>query len=133
MVLSLLSLHSAYSQDRGRLDLVKQNNDKLEWIKLFNTWYDKNKDHINERNSNPETGKWWYRHKNLRRASVMIKRAIPDMFRFLEYPKIPISTNNIESYFGHLKDTLSIHTGLSHKNRRAFIQWYLHLKNKNRT
>jgi len=116
----------------NQLFLVKQHNDKLEWVTMFTTWYDKNITYINEKKSNPETGRWWYRHKNLRRAAVMIKRAIPYMFRFLEDPKIPKSTNNIESFFGHLKDTLSIHRGLSHKNRRAFIQWYLHLKNRNR-
>jgi len=63
----------------------------------------------------------------------MIKRAIPNMFHFLDDPQIPKSTNSIESFFGHLKDTLSIHRGLSYRNRRAFILWYLHFKNKNRS
>lgn len=112
---------------------IKTKNDKTAWINQFNNWYELNRKHLDEKKKNHETGRWWYRHKNLRRSAVMIKKAIPNMFHFLEDPSIPKSTNNIESFFGHMKDTLSIHRGLSYKNRRAFIQWYLHFKNQGRT
>jgi len=111
---------------------IKSNNDKKVWIKAFSDWYQVNKEYLNEKSQNPETGRWWYRHKNIRRSAVMIKKAIPNMFYFLDNPAIPKSTNNIESFFGHLKDTLSIHRGMTYKNRRAFIQWYLHFKNQTR-
>jgi len=112
---------------------IKTLNDKLAWITDFNAWYETNKDYINEKKVNEPSGQWWYRHRNLRRTAVMIKRALPNMFHFLDNPAIPKSTNNIESFFGHLKDTLSIHRGLSYQHRKAFIQWYLHFKNQNRT
>lgn len=112
---------------------IKTKNDKKAWITIFNNWYVLNKAHLNEKKINPETERWWYRHKNLRRSAVMIKKAIPNMFHFLDNPEIPKSTNNIESFFGHLKDTLSIHRGLTNKHRRAFIKWYLHFKNQSRT
>jgi len=113
--------------------IIKTKNDQKAWIKKFNDWFELNKKHLNEKKVNLETGRWWYRHKNLRRSAIMIKKAIPNMFHFLDNPAIPKSTNNIESFFGHLKDTLSIHRGLTLKNRRAFIQWYLHFKNQSRT
>jgi transposase-like protein len=126
-----------YSKElKGIVNLIfhiKTKNDKKAWIIKFNNWYELNKEHLNEKKKNLETGRWWYRHKNLRRSAVMIKKAIPNMFHFLDNPAIPKSTNNIESFFGHLKDTLSIHRGLSIKHRREFIQWYLHFKNQNRT
>jgi len=78
---------------------IKTKNDKRAWVNKFNDWYELNKDHLNEKNKNPETGRWWYRHKNLRRSAVMIKQAIPNMFHFLDNPAIPKSTNNIESHF----------------------------------
>lgn len=112
---------------------IKTTNDKIAWVNSFNEWYESNKAHLNEKNIHPETGRWWYRHRNLRRSAVMIKKAMPNMFHFLDNPLIPKSTNNIESFFGHLKDTLSIHRGLTAKHRRAFIQWYLHFKNQSRT
>lgn len=111
---------------------IRTKNDKLEWIKSFNSWYKENEDHIKEKKRNDETGRWWYRHKNLRRSAIMIKKAIPNMFHYLDNPAIPKSTNSIESFFGHLKDTLSIHRGMTRENRKAFIQWYLHFKNQNR-
>lgn len=111
---------------------IKNNNDKLKWIQLFNAWYKMNQDYLNEKRINPETGRWWYRHKNIRRTAVMIRKAIPNMFHYLDNPLIPKSTNAVESFFGHLKDTLSIHRGMKHQHRKSFIQWYLHFKNQDR-
>lgn len=44
--------------------------------------------------------------------------------------KIPSSTNSLESFFGHLKGNLNIHRGLSLKNRKNFLKWYLYYKNQ---
>jgi len=111
---------------------IKTHNDKLAWIKLFQQWFLDNEEHINQKKINATTGRWWYKHKDLRRAAIMIKKALPNMFHFLDDNLIPKSTNNIESYFGHLKDTISIHRGLSRSNRKSFITWYLHYKNQTR-
>lgn len=115
-----------------RLPQVKSINDKLAWVKMFNNWFNHYELYIKEKAINKETGRWWYRHKDLRRAAVMIKKAIPNMFHFINNPKIQNNTNSIESFFGHLKDTLSIHRGLSRSNRKSFILWYLHFKNQSR-
>lgn len=113
------------------LPLVKTQNDKTYFIKAFNSWYKDNKRFISEKNINMETGRWWYKHKDLRRAAIMIKQAIPNLFYYLENDKIPKSTNGLESFFGHLKDTLSVHRGISYNNRKAFLLWYLYYKNQN--
>ena len=47
------------------------------------------------------------------------------MFHFLDNPKIPKSTNAIESYFGHLKNHLDLHRGLTKQHRMDFIKWYV--------
>lgn len=114
------------------LFIVKTSNDVLEWKKNFVDWFERHLYYINEKVVNEETQRWWYKHKDLRRAAIMIKKALPNMFHFIDNPSIPKSTNNIESYFGHLKDTLSIHRGLSHQHKKAFILWYLHYKNQTR-
>ena len=60
-----------------------------------------------------------YTHDKLRKAYFHIWRALPDMFSFIDNPRIPKSTNALESFFGHLKDNLRLHRGLSlehHKN-----------------
>ena len=57
------------------------------------------------------------------------KKAQPNMFQYLSNSKIPKTSNGIESFFGHLKDNLSIHRGLSLDHRNNFIKWYLYYKN----
>jgi transposase-like protein len=111
---------------------IESNNDKQAWILQFEQWYKTNKNYINEKKVNEVTGRWWYRHKNLRRTAVMIKKALPNMFQFLDNPDIPKSTNCVESFFGHLKNNLSIHRGMSYSHRKAFVQWYLNFKNQDR-
>lgn len=115
-----------------QISLIRTNNDKIAWIISFNKWYYEYESYIKEKALSQETGRWWYRHKDVRRAAIMIKKAIPNMFHYLEDSSIQSSTNSIESFFGHLKDTLSIHRGLSKQNRKAFILWYLHFKNQSR-
>ncbi len=114
------------------ISVIKTSNDKMAWTRMFDDWFDKYETFIKEKAKSELTGRWWYRHKDLRRSAIMIKKAIPNMFHYLENPSIQSNTNSIESFFGHLKDTLSIHRGLSRPNRKSFILWYLHLKNKSR-
>lgn len=114
------------------ISIIKNINDKKVWIDMFNKWYIQYEPYIKEKAFSEKTNRWWYRHKDLRRAAIMIKNAIPNMFHYLDDPSIQKSTNSIESFFGHLKDTISIHRGLSRKNRKAFIHWYLHFKNQSR-
>lgn len=64
----------------------------------------------------------------LHRSSTHIKRALPNMFNYTRYPNIPKTSNSIESFFGHLKDHLRLHRGLSDDHFRDFIKWYLYLQ-----
>jgi Transposase, Mutator family len=112
------------------LPLVKTVNDRTAFIRMFEQWHIQYKTFVNEKAVNQITGRWWYRHKTLKRATTLIHNALPDLFHFLDNQQIPKSTNGLESFFGHLKDNLSIHRGLSYKNRKAFILWYLHFKNQ---
>src|SRR5476651_1411532 len=92
--------------------------------------YNQHQDFINEKSFNTDSSRYWYKHKMVRRSFMVIKKALPDMFRYLDNPRIPKSTNGLESFFGHLKGNLNIHRGLSPKHRKQFILWYLYLKNK---
>lgn len=112
------------------LPLVKTHNDRITFTRMFIQWYNQHKEFVNEKARNITTGRWWYRHKNLKRATTLIQKALPNLFYFLDNPQIPKSTNGLESFFGHLKDNLSVHRGLSYKNRKAFILWYLYYKNQ---
>ena len=99
------------------------------WVVSLQQWYEQHKDYINEKTFHT-TGRYWYKHKLLRRSFSVIRKALPNMFHYLDNPRIPKTTNALESFFGHLKNHITIHRGLSSNNRRYFIQWYLYFKNQ---
>jgi transposase-like protein len=113
----------------GQLHLVKTHNDKLFWIRQLKQWYFQHREFVQQKTHNQQSKRWWYTHKLLRRSYTVVKNALPDMFHYLDNTNIPKTTNGLESFFGHLKDNLSIHRGLSKPHKRNFIRWYLYFKN----
>jgi hypothetical protein len=112
----------------SKLHLIETAEQRDYWIVGLVKWHERHGGFINEKSG---TGnRYWYKHKMVRRSFMVIKRALPNMFHYLDNPRIPKTTNGLESFFGHLKDNLSIHRGLSRQHRRNFIKWYLCLKNK---
>lgn len=109
---------------------IKTKNDRLAWTREIDRWYRTHKDYLNERTYNPETDRYWYTHKLLRRSYTTIKRAQPNMFHYLSNPKIPNTTNGIEGFFSHLKNHLDIHRGLTAQHRINFIKWYIFFSNR---
>jgi len=114
----------------SKVHLIKSTLERDYWIVSLVKWHETHKEYINQKSVNPLTGRYWYTHKMVRRSFMVIRKALPDMFRYLDNNRIPNSTNGIESFFGHLKGHLNIHRGLSNKHRRQYIQWYLYFKNQ---
>lgn len=112
------------------LNKIETLNDKKYWIQQLNAWFNKHENFLKEKTINQSTGRYWYTHKFIRRAYYTIKRALSNMFYYLDNPQIPKSTNAIESYFGHLKNHLDLHRGLTKQHRIYFVKWYIYLKNK---
>jgi len=108
---------------------IKTDNDKTFWIKEFDDWYRRHKQYLNEKTFHPTTGRYWYTHKLLRRSYLTIKRALPNMFHYIQNNKIPCTTNGFEGFFSHLKNHLDLHRGLTTVNRINFIKWYVYLSN----
>jgi hypothetical protein len=108
---------------------IKNKNDRLFWIAELDAWYTVHQDYLQEKTFNLNTGRYWYTHKLLRRSYLAIKRALPNMFHYLNNSKIPSTTNGIEGFFSHLKNHLDIHRGLTVEHRINFIKWYIYLSN----
>lgn len=109
---------------------IKTTNDQLFWTQQLSQWHSAHKEYLSEKSINPITGRTWYTHKMLRRSYYTIKRALPNMFQYINNPQIPNTTNGIEGFFGHLKNHLDLHRGLTLQHRINFIKWYLHFNNK---
>lgn len=113
----------------NRLHKIQTYDQKNYWLASLVHWYNKHEDFIKEK-SYSSNGNYWYKHKLLRRSFTVIRRALPDMFHYLDNARIPKSTNGLESFFGHLKSHITVHRGLSRIHRRNFIKWYLYFRNQ---
>lgn len=114
----------------SKLHLINTQYEKGYWIVSLVRWYEKYESFVNQKTYNQETGRFWYTHKMVRRSFSVIRKALPDMFHYLDNRMIPKSTNGLESFFGHLKGNLDVHRGLSIEHRKNFIRWYLYYRNK---
>lgn len=90
-------------------------------------WFTKWKSFLNERTTNPETGKSHYTHKRLRSAYRSLKTNAKWLFTWHEYYElnIPNTTNAIDGHFSDLKNKLRNHNGLSKARKMKFIDEFL--------
>jgi transposase-like protein len=68
--------------------------------------------------------------KDLKRTMALILNARDDMFHFLSDPKIPATTNLLESFYSRLKADFRRHRGMSHKHKTSYLRWYCYLHNR---
>lgn len=66
----------------------------------------------------------------LQKTRSLLINAWPDMFHYLDDPKIASTTNLIEGYFSAVKGRYGQHHGLSKNNRPKYLSWFIYLKNK---
>lgn len=95
-----------------------------EWfLKYLNDWHEKWKDFLRERTYSEDKKHWQYTHRRIRAAFRSLKTNAPYLFTYQKYPelKIPNTTNSLDGYFGRMKKLLTVHNGLSRRNRYLFI------------
>lgn len=100
------------------------------WLNEMEQWYEINCAFIEEKAYNEDSKRWWFKHKSLHQAWSHLTNAIPHMFGYLNDPEIPYTTNQLEGYFTHLKEKLTLHRGLRFEKKKNFIKWYIHFKNQ---
>ena len=115
-----------------RLHLINDKEDWGFWVVDLVKWYEAHKDFVNQKTYYPQTKRYWFTHKSVRKPFIHIKRALPDMFHHLDNNDIPKTTNALESFFGHLKQNIAIHRGLSKAHFKNYIKWYLYFKSNER-
>ena len=108
---------------------IKTHNDRIHWMAELSQWHQRHKAYLSEKTINEQTGRYWYKHKLLRRSYLTINRALPNMFHYLANPLISNTTNGIKGFFSNLKNHLDLHSGLTLQHRIDFIKWYVYLSN----
>ena len=129
--LSQITLHPRTPEGKSLKSLViglanvKTANDRLWWEKLFENWREENEEWVCAKGTLESSHQTYFLHNDLRKAFVHLKRALPNLFQYIDHPDLPKTTNAIEAFFGHIKDQLRIHRGLSEARVDNFLHWYL--------
>ena len=116
---------------RELLDLINSitKMDKESFIGAFEEWHIKNKDVINERVHDKRIKKKTppFMRPRLRSAYLSIKRNMPLLWTFYDYPNIglPNTNNGLEGIFSDIKTKLRVHSGISKAHRKKLIDEYL--------
>ena len=88
---------------------IRTHNDRIFWLRELDRWHDEYGEFIRLKSVNAETGEMSYTHDKVRKAYVHLKRAIPNMFKFLDRPDVPKNT---------ILKTISGFTGACHTDTR---------------
>ena len=90
-------------------------------------WFEKWEVFLNERTTNPETGKSHFTHKRLRSAYRSLNTNMDWLFTWYDNPAIdiPNTTNMIDGHFSDLKNKLRNHNGLAQHRKVKFINEFL--------
>ena len=116
---------------RKLLELVNRitRMDKESFIGEFEEWYAKHKDVVDERVHDRRIKRKTppYMRPRLRSAYLSIKRNMPLLWTFQDFPDIglPNTNNGLEGIFSDIKTKLRVHSGISREHRKKLIDEYL--------
>lgn len=104
---------------------VYTKNDELWWLKVYYGWVDNYEEYVFQKAEVPYLHQVYYVHNDLRKAYIHLKRALPNLFTYIDHPGVPKTTNALEAFFGHIKDQIRLHRGLAESRIDNFLKWYL--------
>lgn len=113
-----------------KLSDVKSPNDRLWWLNMYHRWAEDNAEYACEKGKIPNTAQTYFIRNDLRKAYIHLRRAIPNLFQYIDNPGLLRTTNSLEAFFGHIKDQLHLHRGLSESRVDNFIKWYLYFNDE---
>ena len=91
------------------------------WKDRFKKYIEKYRDFLNEKSINLETGISFWTHKELRSAVLSVQMFLPYLFTYETVKSISQTTNSLEGHFGHVRDIVRIHRGISNSLLRKVL------------
>jgi len=130
-----LTLHPKLRASQELLAIAKLlcHTDKDSFLEALSAWHEKWRDFISERARGTD-GKTHYVHKNTRSAYLSLKRNMPWLWTYYDYPELglPNTNNEMEALNSDLKAKLNLHKGITKERRKVFIQDFLKAHSPNR-
>lgn len=101
--------------------------DRQCWLSSFQNWVEQYNEFLKERTYHSVDQKcWWYTHKKLRAVRSLLKNSLDNLFRYIDYPQVPRTSNHVEGGINsRLKDLLRIHRGLKPYHQQILAAWFL--------
>jgi hypothetical protein len=100
------------------------NSDEPQFADKLNSWHAKWHDFLKERTTDPITRRWHYTHRRVRSAYASLKKNLPYLFTYQNYPElnIPNTTNSLDGSFAHLKELTRVHRGFTETLKNKIIE-----------
>jgi len=99
------------------------------WMEKLNDWISRNNEFLKEKRYDINYN-WWHIHKGPRKAVRTLQELPYTSFKFLDYPLMPKTTNEIEAQFGHLGKRWLAHRGLKRERWEYFLKWFVYFYNR---
>lgn len=98
------------------------------WKEKLDDWIKRNNSFLKEKRYDLDYN-WWHIHKGARKAVATLLELPKTSFKFLDYPLMPKTTNEIEAQFGHLGKRWLAHRGLKRERWEQFLKWFVYFYN----
>lgn len=83
------------------------------WRARFMQYIERYREFLNERTHHPESGTSSWTHQELRSAVLSLKQFEPFLFTHETIRSLPQTSNSLEGHFGHIRDIVRVHRGIS--------------------
>ena len=100
---------------------------------MLSAWHKRHKEFLDEKVEDESKRGWHYKHRKLRSAYRSLKRFLPYLFTYKNYPDLNIqtTTNLLDGgCFSPLKDLLKVHRGIDKKMKRKLIVYFIENRRK---
>ena len=101
------------------------------WQEQLKQWIASHNGYIKEKRYDIDYN-WWYVHKGVRKAVATMQELPYTSFKFLDYPLMPKTSNEIEAQFGHVGKRWLAHRGMKRERWKDFLKWFVYFYNQDK-
>ena len=114
-------------QELRRLTMTVPRTTEQTFTTELTVWFARWKNFLQEKTTDPATGRWHYTHRRIRGAYGALLHTLPYLFTCHRHPelKIPNTTNTLDGSFSQLKQKIHVHRGLNVQTQQKMVETVL--------
>jgi len=116
------------SKELRSIALTLTRTTREEFTVSLDQWYERWDAFLKERTESVERKRRWrYTHEKLRSAYFSLRRNLPWLFTYQDFPElhIPNTTNSCDGSFTHWKNKVKLHRGIKKSRKKKMIDYLL--------